>query len=175
MGRLRRHRRGPRLSSAGSVVEAAAQELPGGCEPVVRLEAGEAALHDVHEESDGDAAVVGLLTDDLGKVGCELAAGEWRVLGAASPLGDGCVLVDEVLSLGESELDELSRSGDPMGWLGVLELSLHSGDEEADDESAVVGLLSNDFSYRGRVLAFGVFLLAPLQVSVGVGCREHMR
>ena len=89
--------------------------------------------------------------------------------------GDGCVLVDEVLSLGESELDELSRSGDPMGWLGVLELSLHGGDEEADDEPAVVGLLSDDFSYRRRVLAFGVFLLAPLQVVVGVFFGEHMR
>ena len=108
------------------------------------LEAEEAAPHDVDEESDGDAAIVGLLANDLGKAGCELAVGEWRVLGAASPLRGRCALVDEVLSLGESELDELSRGGDPMGWLSVLELSLHSGDEEADDESAIVGLVSDD-------------------------------
>ena len=164
-----------RVVVRGSVVEAAAQELPGGCEPVVGLEAGEAAPHDVDEEADGDTAVVGLLANDLGKAGCELAVGGWRVLGAAPPLRGRCVLVDEVLSLGESELDELSRGGDPMGWLGVLELSLHGGDEEADDESSIVGLLSDDFLYRRSTLAFGVFLLFVLQGVVGVFCGEHMR
>ena len=166
---------GARVVVCESVVEAAVEELPGGCEPVVGLEAFEAAPHDVDEESDGDAAIVGLLANDLGKAGCELAVGGWRVVGAASPLRGRCVLVDEVLSLGESELDELSRGGDPMGRLGVLELSLHGGDEEADDEPAIVGLLSDDFLYRRSTLAFGVFLLALLQGVVGVLCGEHMR
>ena len=87
------------------------------------------------------------------------------------------VPVDEVLGAGEAEVDELTGGAEPVGGPGVLELAFHGPYEEADDASAAVGLLAHDFLYflyRRSTLAFGVFLLALLQVSVGVGCREHM-
>ena len=169
----------PGLAAARGVVEAAAQELPGGGEPVVGLEAFQGALHDVHQEAYGDAAVFGLLADDLGQLagygdgglacGCGHAAA--ALLGAP---------VDEVLGAGEAEVDELTGGAEPVGGPGVLELALHGPYEEADYASAAVGLLAHDllyflcFLYRRSTLAFGVFLLVLLQVSVGVGCREHM-
>ena len=169
----------PAVAAARGVVEAAAQELPGGREPVVRLEAFQGALHDVHQEAYGDAAVFGLLADDLGQLAGYgnrgLAPGSRRV--ATAVLG---VLVDEVLGAGEAEVDELTGGADPVGGPGALELAFHGPYEEADDASAAVGLLAHDFLYflyflyMRSTLAFGVFLLVLMQVSVGVGCREHM-
>ena len=95
--------------------------------------------------------------------GCRRAAA--AVLGAP---------VDEVLGAGEAEVDELTGGAEPVGGLGVLELALHGPYEEADDAPAAVGLLAHDLLYMRSTLAFGVFLLVLLQVSVGVGCGEHM-
>ena len=48
-------------------VEAVMEELLGGVEPVVGLEAFEGALHDVYEEADGGTAVAGLASDEVGE------------------------------------------------------------------------------------------------------------
>ena len=51
----------------GRGVEAAAEEFLGGGEAMVGLEAGKVALHHVHEEADGGAAVVGFFEDQVGQ------------------------------------------------------------------------------------------------------------
>ena len=48
-------------------IEAEVEELPGGVEPVARFGVIDLALHDVDEETDYKAAVVGLLADDVGE------------------------------------------------------------------------------------------------------------
>ena len=83
-------------------------------------------------------------------------------------------MVDKGLGLGEAEVNELSSGVEPVTGLGALEPALHGGDEEADDESAALSLLPHYLLYRGRAMAGRLFLLALLQVSVGVGCWEHM-
>ena len=57
----------------GIVVEAEAEEFPGGGEPVARFEVRELALHDVDEEADGGASEVGFIADDLGEGGADVA------------------------------------------------------------------------------------------------------
>ena len=49
------------------VIEAEVEELPGGVEPVARFGVIDLALHDIDEEPDYKAAVVGLLADDVGE------------------------------------------------------------------------------------------------------------
>ena len=150
------------------------EELLGGGEPVVRLEAVEAALHDVYEEADGVSAVVGLLSDDLseslGYGGWGLGLGEGPRPGVAQLAG--CVVVDVVLGLFQAEFEELAGGVEPVVWLGVSELSLHGREEEADDESSVVGLFPDDLLDRGCVAV--VVDSGVGAVPVGVRWREHM-
>lgn len=62
-------------------VEASAQEFFGGGQPVVGLEVGEIALHDVHQEADGDAAVVSFLAYQGGEVLVEASFDRLRTSG----------------------------------------------------------------------------------------------
>ena len=48
-------------------IEAEVEELPGGVEAVARFGVIDLALHDIDEEPDYKAAVVGLLADDVGE------------------------------------------------------------------------------------------------------------
>ena len=66
------------LCVVGQVVEAALEEFFGGGKAMAGFEVGELALHGVDEEADGDAAIVGFLTDDLGEL---VADGVGGVLG----------------------------------------------------------------------------------------------
>ena len=50
-------------------MEAEVEELTGGVETVAGLGVFELALHDVDQEADYDAAVFGLLADDVGEGG----------------------------------------------------------------------------------------------------------
>ena len=80
-GRVYRRERGGRgvFSDWGGVgvfvdeglglVEAEVEELTGGVKTVAGLGVFELALHDVDEEPDYDAAVIGLLADDVGEGG----------------------------------------------------------------------------------------------------------
>ena len=54
--------------SRDGVVKAAAEEFFGRGQAVVGLEVGDCALHDVHQETDCGAAVVGLFADEGGEV-----------------------------------------------------------------------------------------------------------
>ena len=66
-GRLRR-------GHAGCVVGGEAHELISGVHPLVGLEVGEDAAHDVGVETDDVPAVVGLLPDDLIERGAHAGA-----------------------------------------------------------------------------------------------------
>ena len=61
------------------------------------------------------------------------------------------------LGLVEAELDEESGGVDAVAGLEVGELALHGGDEELDDEPAVLGFLGDDvgegdiYSILGRM------------------------
>ena len=139
----------------GGLGEASAQELLGGREPVVGLEAIEATLHDVDEESDGGSAVVGLFSYKLREFSVhpvDSVERRWNVagvvgLGAIASGGAGGV-GDVVSGLLEAEGDELSAGVESVAGLGALEAPLHGVDEESDDEPAVVGLLVH---YAGKV------------------------
>ena len=74
-------------------------------------------------------------------VGCALGGG---TLGA----------VDDGLGLVEAELDEESGGVDAVAGLEVGELALHGGEEEADDEPAVLGFLGDDVGEAGHIFYF---------------------
>ena len=44
----------------------------------------------------------------------------------------------------ESEFDEEAGGVEAMAGLGVGDIAVHGGDEEADDETAVLGFLGDD-------------------------------
>ena len=139
------------------------------------FEVGELALHGVDEELDGDIAVAGFLADDLGELGADSLGGALG-FGFGLPLGlslrlrlgagiaVGCALggsalggagvVDDSLGLIEAELDEESSGVDAVAGLEVGELALHGGDEELDDESAVLGFLGDDVGETGHIFYF---------------------
>ena len=137
------------------------------------FEVGELALHGVDEELDGDVAVAGFLADDLGElgadgVGCALGFGFGLPLGLSlrlrlgAGIAVGCALggapcvgtVNDSLGLIEAEFDEESGGVDAVAGLEVGELALHGGDEELDDEPAVLGFLSDDVSEVGHIFYF---------------------
>ena len=116
----------------------------------------------------------GLLSDDLSE---PLGYGGWGFgLGEGARPGvarlAGCVVVDVVLGLFQAEFEELAGGVEPVVWLGVSELSLHGREEEADDESSVVGLFPDDLLDRGCVAV--VVDSGVGAVPVGVRWREHM-
>ena len=51
---------------------------------------------------------------------------------------------DENAGLGTAETEELPGGVEAMAGLGILQAALHKVDEKADDEPAVVGLLTDD-------------------------------
>ena len=53
-------------------------------------------------------------------------------------------MVDEGLCGLEAEFDEEAGGVEAMAGLGVGEFAVHGGDEEADDEPAVLGFLGDD-------------------------------
>ncbi len=52
--------------------------------------------------------------------------------------------VNDGLRVVEAEFDEESSGVDAMAGLEVREIAVHGGDEEADDETAVLGFLGDD-------------------------------
>ena len=133
----------------GIVVEAETEEFFGGEEAVAGFEVGELALHGIDEEADGGTAVVGFLADDLGESGTDAVR---RVVGFrlrfGAGMGFGCALSvgladDRPCGL-EAEFDEEPGGVEAMARLGVGEFAVHGGDEEADDEAAVLGFRGND-------------------------------
>ena len=133
------------------------------------LEVGELALHGVDEELDGDVAVAGFLADDLGELGAD-GVGRALGFGFGLPLGlrlgagiafgralsgAPCVgTVNDSLGLIEAEFDEESGGVDAVAGLEVGELALHGGDEELDDEPAVLGFLGDDVGEVGHIFYF---------------------
>ena len=137
----------------GVVVEAEAEEFFRGGEPVAGFEVGELALHSVDEETDGGAAEVGFIANDLGKRGADAVrrVGGLRVglrlrLGARMRCGEAPrgAAVEDGLSWLEAEFDEEPGGVEAVAGLGVGEFAVHGGDEEADDETAVLSFLSDD-------------------------------
>ena len=63
-------------------------------------------------------------------------------------------VVDDSLSLVEAEFDEESGGVDAVAGLEVGELALHGGDEELDDEPAVLGFLGDDVGEIGHIFYF---------------------
>ena len=63
-------------------------------------------------------------------------------------------MVDGGLGLVEAELDEESGGVDAVAGLEVGELALHGGDEELDDEPAVLGFLGDDVGEIGHIFYF---------------------
>ena len=135
----------------GIVVEAEAEEFLGGGEAVAGFEVRELALHGVDEEADGGAAVVGFVVDYFGEGGTDAV----RRLGAfglglrfGARMGFGVArlvgLVEDRLGGLEAEFDEEPGGVEAVAGLGVGEIAVHGGDEEADDEAAVVGFLGDD-------------------------------
>ena len=132
------------------------------------LEVGELALHGVDEELDGDIAVAGFLADDLGElgadgIGCALGFGFSLPLSLCFRLGAGMGLaralggvgaVDGSLGLVVAEFDEEACGVDAVAGLEVGELALHGGDEELDDEPAVLGFLGDDVGEIGHIFYF---------------------
>ena len=137
----------------GIVVEAEAEEFLGGGEAVAGFEVGELALHGVDEEADGGAAVVGFVVDDFGEGGTD-AVGRLGAFGLGlrlrfgARMGFGVArlvgLVEDRLGGLEAEFDEEPGGVEAVAGLGVGEIAVHGGDEEADDEAAVVGFLGDD-------------------------------
>ena len=76
-------------------------------------------------------------------------------LGSAGRWRRACVgAVDDSLGLVEAEFDEESGGVDAVAGLEVGELALHGGDEELDDESAVLGFLGDDVGEGGHIFYF---------------------
>ena len=129
----------------GVVVEAEAEEFPGGGEPVAGFEVGELAPHYVDEEADGGAAKVGFIANDLGEGGTDVVG---RVGGFGFGLrfggAPGGGVVDVRLGGLEAEFDEEAGGVEAVAGLGVGEFAVHGGDEEADDETAVLSFLGDD-------------------------------
>ena len=71
----------------------------------------------------------------------------------------GCALggvgaVDSGLGLVVAEFDEEAGGVDAVAGLEVGELALHGGDEELDDEPAVLGFLGDDVGETGHIFYF---------------------
>ena len=62
--------------------------------------------------------------------------------------------VNDSLGLVEAEFDEESGGVDAVAGLEVGELALHGGDEELDDEPAVLGFLGDDVGETGHIFYF---------------------
>ena len=87
-------------------------------------------------------------------------------IGLARALGGSSAgVVDDSLGLVEAELDEESCGVDAVAGLEVGELALHGGDEELDDESAVLGFLGDDVGEIGHIFYFR---------AEGGGCQRGM-
>ena len=74
-------------------------------------------------------------------------------MGLARALG-GVGAVDGSLGLVVAEFDEEACGVDAVAGLEVGELALHGGDEELDDEPAVLGFLGDDVGEIGHIFYF---------------------
>ena len=118
---------------------------------MVGFEVGQVARHDVYQEADGGAAVVGLFPDEGGQFLVEGGRVYRRERGVFSGWGGVGVGVDEGLDLVEAEVEELTGGVETVAGLGVFELALHDVDQEADYDAAVFGLLADDVGEGGRL------------------------
>ena len=82
-----------------------------------------------------------------------LSLGLGAGIGLARALG-GVGAVDGSLGLVVAEFDEESGGVDAVAGLEVGELALHGGDEELDDEPAVLGFLGDDVGEIGHIFYF---------------------
>ena len=112
--------------------------------PVVELGAGRVAVHDVEEESDEVSAVVGLFEDELRELPRGVVHGLIDAIGARVRGAAGAGVGGECACGVGIEPGVEPRRPELVGQTGVLDVSLDDGEEEADDESAVLGLLSDD-------------------------------
>ena len=62
--------------------------------------------------------------------------------------------VDDSLGLVVAEFDEETGGVDAMAGLEVREVAVHGGDEELDDEPAVLGFLGDDVGEVGHIFYF---------------------
>ena len=102
---------------------------------MVGLEVGDCALHDVNQEADCCAAVVGLFPDQGGQFlveGGRFYRRERRGRGVFPGWGDVGVGVDEGLGRVEAKVEELAGGVEAVAGLGLFEEALHDVDEEAD-------------------------------------------
>ena len=99
------------------------------------LKSGRLPCHDVYQEADGGAAVVGLFPDEGGQF--PVQGGGFNAEGAESAeifsgWGGVGVGVDEGLGRVEAEVQELAGGVELVAGLGAFEVALHDFYEEAD-------------------------------------------
>ena len=130
------------------LVKATPKEFLGSEQAVMGFEVVEIAQHHVDQETDGRAAVVSLLPDQVYEflVKRRSSSGLRGGRGGSSPRHAGCgrAVGDEGANRIEAEVEELAGSIEPMTGPGSLQTALHDINEEANDKAAVVGLLAND-------------------------------
>ena len=99
------------------------------------LKSGIVALHDVNQEADCCAAVVGFLPDEGGQFlveGGRFYRRERKGRGVFPGWGGVGVGVDEGLGPVEAKVQELTGGVELVAGLGVFEVALHDVYEEAD-------------------------------------------
>ena len=99
------------------------------------LKSGQVALHDVYQEADGGAAVVGLFTDEGGQFLAEGGRVYRRDRGGRGVFpgwGGVGVGVDEGLGWVEAQGLELAGGVEAVAGLGLFKEALHDFYEEAD-------------------------------------------
>ena len=171
------------LGFGGLVADYVYDELLGGGDPVVGLEAVDPVLHDVVQEVDDGAAVDRLGADEHGHevlihrrehseevlreggrgvhparrirvgAGVGLAGASTQRVAA----GDAAVLLKELGGGPGPVLFELLGGVDPVAEFSAIDPVDHDVDEEVDDEAAVVGLLADDVCECGRLPLRGCF------------------
>ena len=111
---------------------------------MVGLEVREISLHDVNQETNCGAAVVGFLANQGGEVLVKRDLGRCGVPTLARTTGWKSVAGDEGLGRRVAEVEELTGGVKAMAGPGTFQIALHEVDEKADDEPAVIGLLADD-------------------------------
>ncbi len=135
-------------------VEATVQEFPGGGQAMVGFKILEIALHDVNQETDGGAAIVGLFADQDSQILVErngIGVGNGG-LGSSLP-GRGGMGGDEGAGRGPTEVEELPGGVKAVARFGICRAALHEVDEKTNDEPSIAGLFANNFR-DGRLRVF---------------------
>ena len=142
------------VSFRGRGVEATVQEFPGGGQAMMGFEILEIALHDVNQETDGGAAIVGLFADQGSQILVErndigVGSGGRR----SSLPGRGGMGSEEGAGRGPTEVEKLPGSVKAMARFGICRTALHEVDEETNYEPSIAGFFANNFR-DGRLRVF---------------------